>query len=212
MHWRCPSLKLSHRDKFIRLSREIVTIGSTLPGQYRVHCITNHSAIFLSQTLLVSTEGIEITTFLTIDSLRELPPVYGQTSPLPLNMSANFKNTHMHLCTAFHEVVIRWNRSSHDLLCLQLAILTKTSFESAESWWRHQIEIFPALLALCEGNSPVTGEFPSQRSVMRRFDVFFELRLNNGWANHRDVGDLRHHWFHYDVTVMIILRVNINDV
>ena len=35
-----------------------------------------------------------------------------------------------------------------------------------------------ALLALCAGNSPVTGEFPSQRPVMRGFDVFFDLRLN----------------------------------
>ena len=34
-----------------------------------------------------------------------------------------------------------------------------------QSWWRHQIEIFSKLLALCEGNSPVTGEFPSQRPV-----------------------------------------------
>ena len=31
---------------------------------------------------------------------------------------------------------------------------------------------------LCEGNSPVTGEFPSQRPVMRSFGVFFDLRLN----------------------------------
>ena len=27
---------------------------------------------------------------------------------------------------------------------------------------------------LCAGNSPVTGEFPSQRQVTRSFDVFFE--------------------------------------
>ena len=32
-------------------------------------------------------------------------------------------------------------------------------------WWRHQMEIFSALLALCEGNPPVTGGFPSQRPV-----------------------------------------------
>ena len=46
------------------------------------------------------------------------------------------------------------------------------------SWWRHQIETFSALLALCEGNSPVTGEFPSQRPVRRSFAAFFDLRLN----------------------------------
>ena len=45
------------------------------------------------------------------------------------------------------------------------------------SWWRHQMEIFSALLALCVGNSPVTGEFPTQRPVRRSFDVFFDLRL-----------------------------------
>ena len=46
------------------------------------------------------------------------------------------------------------------------------------TWWRHQMETFFALLALCVGNSPVTGEFPSQRPVTRSFDVFFDLRMN----------------------------------
>ena len=45
------------------------------------------------------------------------------------------------------------------------------------TWWRHQMETFSALLAICAGNSPVTGEFPSQRPVTRSFDVFFDLRL-----------------------------------
>ena len=40
------------------------------------------------------------------------------------------------------------------------------------------METLSALLALCEGNSPVTGEFPSQRPVTRNFNVFFDLRLN----------------------------------
>ena len=47
-------------------------------------------------------------------------------------------------------------------------------------WWRHQMEIFSALLAFCAGNSPVIGEFPLQRPVTRSFDVFFDLRLNKG--------------------------------
>ena len=44
--------------------------------------------------------------------------------------------------------------------------------------WRHQMETFSSLLALCVGNSPVTSEFPSQRPVTRNFDVFFDLCLN----------------------------------
>ena len=42
----------------------------------------------------------------------------------------------------------------------------------------HQMETFSALLALCEGNSPVTGELPPQRPVRRSFDIFFDLGLN----------------------------------
>ena len=46
------------------------------------------------------------------------------------------------------------------------------------SSWRHQMETFSALLAICAGNSPTTGEFSAQRPVMQSFDVFFDLRLN----------------------------------
>ena len=46
------------------------------------------------------------------------------------------------------------------------------------SWWRHQMEWFSGLLALCGENSPVTGEFSSQRPVTQSFDVFFDLCLN----------------------------------
>ena len=46
------------------------------------------------------------------------------------------------------------------------------------SWWRHQMKTFSVFLALFAGNSPVTGEFPSQRTMTRSFDVFFDLRLN----------------------------------
>ena len=48
------------------------------------------------------------------------------------------------------------------------------------------METFSAFLAICAGNSPVTGEFPAQRPMMRSFDVFFDLRLNKGWVNNRD--------------------------
>ena len=46
------------------------------------------------------------------------------------------------------------------------------------SWWRHQMETIFGLLAICAGNSPVTGEFPAQRPVTRSFGVFFDLHLN----------------------------------
>ena len=52
------------------------------------------------------------------------------------------------------------------------------------------------------GNSMVNGEFPAQRPVTRSFDVFFHLRLNEGWANDRKADDLRRHRPHYYVAEM----------
>ena len=46
------------------------------------------------------------------------------------------------------------------------------------TWWRHQVETFSALLAICVGNSPETGEFSAQRPVTWSFGVFFDLHLN----------------------------------
>ena len=53
-----------------------------------------------------------------------------------------------------------------------------SSFLKCSPWWRHQMETFSALLAICAGNSPVPGEFPTQRLVTRSFDVYFDLRPN----------------------------------
>ena len=40
------------------------------------------------------------------------------------------------------------------------------------------MKTFSVLLAICAGTSPVLDEFPAQRPEARRFDVFFDLRLN----------------------------------
>ena len=66
------------------------------------------------------------------------------------------------------------------------------------------METFSAYMALCAGNSPVNGEFPSQRPVTRGFDVFFDLRLNKRLSKQS-----RRRWFgtyraHYDVTVLCL--------
>ena len=73
------------------------------------------------------------------------------------------------------------------------------------------METFSALLALCTGNSPVTGEFPAQRPVTRSFDVFFDLRLNKrlskqswGWWFETPWLSL---WRHCNVLVAYILFV-----
>ena len=50
--------------------------------------------------------------------------------------------------------------------------------------WRHyQMETFSALLAICAGNSPITGEFPVQRPATQSFDFFFFDLHRNQWLS-----------------------------
>ena len=67
--------------------------------------------------------------------------------------------------------------------------------------WRHQKETVSALLALCEGNPPLTGRFLLQRASNVELWCFL-CCWANGWVNSSKAGDLRRHGAHYDVTVM----------
>ena len=66
------------------------------------------------------------------------------------------------------------------------------------TWWRHQTETFSAL--------PVTGEFPAQTPVTRRFDVFFDLclnkRLSKQWWGWWFEAPLRSFWRHYNEAII----------
>ena len=64
------------------------------------------------------------------------------------------------------------------------------------------MESYSALLVLCVGNSPVTGELPTQRPVIRSFGVFFDLRPNK-WFSKQSwcwwfETPSRSLWRHYD--------------
>ena len=69
--------------------------------------------------------------------------------------------------------------------------LSHDSASPVKSFWllgtKHLLELIMitssngsnfGVTGLCAGNSPVTGEFPTQRPVTRSFDVFFDLRVN----------------------------------
>ena len=69
-------------------------------------------------------------------------------------------------------------------------------------WWRHQMETFSALLAICAGNSPVPVNSPHKGQW--RGALMFSLICVwiNGWVNNHEAGDLRRNCGHYDVIVM----------
>ena len=64
-----------------------------------------------------------------------------------------------------------------------------------------------ALLNLCAGKSPVTGEFSSQIPATRSFDFFIWAWIN-GSVNNREAGDLKRRRAHYDATVMKTYRIS----
>ena len=61
---------------------------------------------------------------------------------------------------------------------------------------------------VCARNSPVTGEFPSQRPVTRSFDGLFHLRLNKRlskrWRPRRSETPSRSSWRHCNGGIYII--------
>ena len=70
------------------------------------------------------------------------------------------------------------------------------------AWWRHQMETFSALLALCAGNSPVPVNSLHEGQWRGGLIFFFICAWINSWVNNREAGDLRRSRAHYDVNVM----------
>ena len=108
-----------------------------------------------------------------------------------------FRHEITRLCPA-----LTHHRNPLQSICITSAKYMKKYFSM--TWLRHQMEEFFALLALCAGNSPVPGEFPSKRPVTQRFDVFFDLCLNKRLSKQSRAGDLRSHPAHYYVIVMSV--------
>ena len=73
---------------------------------------------------------------------------------------------------------------------------------SAATWWRHQIETFSALLALCAGNSPVPVNSPHKGQWRGALMFSLICALINNWVNNPKAGDLRRRRGHCDVNVM----------
>ena len=113
-----------------------------------------------------------------------------QNMYVPLSASEDEYHTHTHTSTptlshSLHYSAVFYKHNFTRGLFRALKYCVKS--QDSISWWRHQMEPFFALLALCAGKSPVTGEFSAQRSVTRSFDVFFDVRLNK-WLSKQSRG------------------------
>ena len=71
------------------------------------------------------------------------------------------------------------------------------------------METFSALLAICAGNSPVSGEFPAHKGQWRGALMFSLICVwINGWVNNREADYLRRHRADCDVIVMTISNMD----
>ena len=137
-----------------------------------------------------------------------------------------------HICKDYYK--------EHGLLramCTHESLIDSSyNFSITNSWWRHQMETFSALLAICAGNSPGTFPLPTHDDVIKwkhfprywpfvrgihrspvnsphkgqwRGDLMFCLICVwiNDWEYNREAGDLRRYRTHYDVTVMFLQEV-----
>ena len=82
-----------------------------------------------------------------------------------------------------------------------LAIISHRIYELI-TWWRHQMEPFSALLAICAWNSPVPVNSPHKGQWRGALMLSLICVWINGWVNNGEAGDLRRHRAHYDVTVV----------
>ena len=81
-------------------------------------------------------------------------------------------------------------------------VVSYSSFDLISSWWRYQMELFSALLALCAGNSPAMVNSPHKGQWRGALRFSLLCAWPSGWVNNRDGGDLRRHRTHYGVTAM----------
>ena len=88
-----------------------------------------------------------------------------------------------------------------------MEVIAEIWFLNSFSWWRYQMETFPALLALSAENSPVPVNSPHKGQW--RGALMFSLISDriNSWVNYREAGDLRRHRAHYNVIVMLQIHI-----
>ena len=112
----------------------------------------------------------------------------------PINIAIRVNNV---------QILLYSGRAPHQLIRVKVNITASQKNFHTPTWWRHQIEPFSALQALCAGNSKAPENSPY--GDQWRGTLMFSLICVwiNDWVNTREAGDLRHPRGHYDVNILI---------
>ena len=90
----------------------------------------------------------------------------------------------------FDDVIMRCYLSIY-VTSVSLAVCLQTEAHISKSLWRHRMETFSALLALC-----------NRKSIGHRLIPLTRASDAELWATNRDAGDLRRHRAHHDFTAI----------
>ena len=152
--------------------------------------------------MIISKKILDDVNFTAVNSLRPGEAYMNQCQPIIdlLSIGTLCRNS------------VQWNLNEDIEMFIDENILQNVSHfvRASLSWWRHQMETFSALLALCAGNWPVPVNSPHKGQW--RGALMFSLicaRIKD-WVNNREAGDLRRHHGHYDVNVMWWLSCSLN--
>ena len=123
---------------------------------------------------------------------------------IPSNDTLYTENRISNSCVKMYKVLIKFTKHCPNTVHWMLSFLVDALL------WRYTMimmmtssngNIFRVTGPLL-GNSPVPGEFPSQRPVTRSFMFSLICVWINSWINNSEAGDLRRYRVHYDVIVM----------
>ena len=79
------------------------------------------------------------------------------------------------------------------------------------SWWRHQMETFTRYWPFVQGTHRSPVNFPQKGQWRGALMFSFVCAWTNIWANNGNIGDLRRHRAHYDVTVMLCPLLHVDS-
>ena len=99
-------------------------------------------------------------------------------------------------------------RSHDDVVFIQAHNSVRPNNATYVPWWRHQMETFSALLALCAGNTPVPANSPHKGQWRGALMFSLIYAWINDWVNSREAGDSRRQRGHYYINVMIMKSGN----
>ena len=186
-----PALKLLFPMQFL-LSRSLLHMPLVFSVRLRFMSLRLYSrfcySLFPSRRFFVHKCHVVFQATFIFSMCWNLPDShdFGKYQDCGNNCTSSYYHHHIGNMTYYPLFKVRsWNNGIHYMFRYIMTRISSTHIRhpivpslDGSTWWRHQMENFSTLLALCAGNSPVNGEFPTQRPVTRSFDVFFDLRLN----------------------------------